>query len=77
MIRPTIIEAWAIAGGFLDDPIKRRNIVDMLIAILYRDDDILVKKMVANSLVNYFPFENFDLRCNTIITNESIKVFKS
>ena len=27
--------------------------------------------------VNYLPSEHFDLRCNTIITNESIKVFKS
>ena len=27
--------------------------------------------------VNYLPFEPFDLKCNTIITNESIKVFKS
>ena len=27
--------------------------------------------------VNYLPSEQFDLRCNTIITNESIKVFKS
>ena len=27
--------------------------------------------------VNYIPSEHFDLRCNTIITNESIKVFKS
>ena len=26
--------------------------------------------------VNYLPSEHFDLRCNTIITNESIKVFK-
>ena len=27
--------------------------------------------------VNYLPSEHFDLRCNTIITNESIKDFKS
>ena len=27
--------------------------------------------------VNCLPSEHFDLRCNTIITNESIKVFKS
>ena len=27
--------------------------------------------------VNYLPSEHFDLRCNKIITNESIKVFKS
>ena len=27
--------------------------------------------------VDYIPSEHFDLRCNTIITNESIKVFKS
>ena len=26
--------------------------------------------------VNYLPFEPFDLRCNAIITNKSIKVFK-
>ena len=27
--------------------------------------------------VSYLPSEHFDLRCNAIITNESIKIFKS